>query len=223
MPQNDLQNQPGSCPLCGGAQSEAYHADRFREYFLCRECSLVFVPEAIHLSEEREKAEYDLHQNDPLDQGYRRFLSRLCDPLKGRLTAGACGLDFGCGPGPTLSVMFEEAGYAMATYDKFYATDAAVLQGRYDFVTATEVVEHLRRPRFELERLRGLLKDGGLLGIMTKLVADRTAFASWHYKNDLSHICFFSRTTFEWLARQWGARVEFIGKDVILMTMGEGR
>jgi hypothetical protein len=51
---------------------------------------------------------------------------------------------------------------------------------------------------------------------MTKLVQDYEAFARWHYKNDDTHICFFSRSTFEWLADQWQAELTFAGKDVIL-------
>ena len=47
---------------------------------------------------------------------------------------------------------------------------------------------------------------------------DRDAFAGWHYKNDPTHICFFSRDTFNWLAARWGAELEFIANDVIIFT-----
>ena len=46
---------------------------------------------------------------------------------------------------------------------------------------------------------------------MTKLVRNQEAFAKWHYKNDLTHVCFFSRATFEWLSDQWQADLEFFG------------
>ena len=82
---------------------------------------------------------------------------------------------------------------------------------------ATEVVEHLHDPQTELERLRHCLAAGGHLGIMTKLVLDRSAFAGWHYKHDLTHVCFFSQPTFRWLAHKWDASLTFIGKDVILL------
>jgi len=49
------------------------------------------------------------------------------------------------------------------------------------------------------------------------LVIGRQAFEKWHYKNDPTHICFFSRPTFRWLASAWQARIEFIGRDVILI------
>jgi len=205
------------CPLCGGADIGAYTEDKFREYLICRNCSLVYVPERRHVSMEEEKARYDLHRNYPDDPAYRTFLSRLFNPLREYLPEGAEGLDFGCGPGPALAAMFRECGYRMDTYDKFYARDDTVFEKHYDFITATEVLEHLHRPGFELARLHDRLKTGGILGIMTKLVKNRQAFEKWHYKNDATHICFFSKTTFDWLGNALRTRIEYIGSDVILI------
>ncbi len=207
----------GCCPLCGAEDTIAYTEDRFRRYRICRGCSLVFVPEQFHVSARQEKARYDLHRNHPDDPGYRAFLSRLFNPLRQRLAEDASGLDFGSGPGPALPAMLRELGYRIDIFDKFYACDESVFNRKYDFITAAEVLEHLCRPGFELCRLYGMLNPGGILGIMTKLVIDRQAFDTWHYKNDKTHICFFSRQTFQWLAGALEAQVEFIGKDVVLL------
>ncbi|MFY9256696.1 MAG: class I SAM-dependent methyltransferase [Fuerstiella sp.] len=174
------------------------------------------MPATLHLSPSQEKTHYDFHQNSPDDAGYRRFLGRLFEPLNAKLQPASNGLDFGCGPGPTLSVMFQEAGHAMAVYDPYYSTDTAPLQATYDFVTCTEVVEHFRNPRRDLDLLWSQVKPGGMLGIMTKLVIDASSFANWHYKNDPTHISFFSRETFQWLAKAWCAELEFVGADVML-------
>lgn len=112
--------------------------------------------------------------------------------------------------------MFEEVGHSVALYDHFYAHHPTVLRHPYDFITATEVVEHLHKPAAILSQLWMLLKPSGHLGIMTKLIPDQKSFANWHYKNDPTHVCFFSRSTFEWLAHHWQAEVEFFGNDVIL-------
>lgn len=221
---NNLTRQP--CPLCHSDNvlhfySEPRSNSCQRDYLRCQQCALVFVPSFQFISPEQEKAEYDLHQNHPSDQGYRQFLARLFIPMREKLTPGACGLDFGSGPGPTLSLMFEECGHPMRIYDYFYADDAYVLQQSYDFITATETVEHLHHPRKELDQLWNILKPGGYLGIMTKLVIDRDAFARWHYKNDPTHVCFFSTETFCWLAALWNTTIEFIGNDVILMQKPE--
>lgn len=176
----------------------------------------MFVPSGQFLSEHEEKAQYDLHRNSPEDPDYRQFLSRLFIPMQAQLAPGSHGLDFGSGPGPTLSVMFEEVGHSMAIYDHYYALEPSVLQRPYDFITATEVLEHLHHPKQELDRLWALLKPGGILGVMTKLLGDREAFPGWHYKNDPTHVCFFSRPTFRWLAAQWHAELSFADGDVML-------
>ena len=183
---------------------------------------MVFVPPDAFPGVADEKAVYDRHENAPDDPRYRRFLSRLFEPVSSRLASASQGLDFGSGPGPTLSRMFEEVGHTVSLYDPFYATDAAVLDLEYDFITASEVVEHLHRPREELERLWGCLRPGGLLGIMTKRVLDQEAFSRWHYKNDPTHVCFFSVETFEWLAECWGARLTVAGDDVVLLEKPGG-
>ena len=141
------------CPLCESGFPLEFHQDARRTYLRCRCCRLVFVPQEFHLSPGDEKAEYDLHENSPLDEGYRQFLSRLFKPLTDKLKQGSTGLDFGCGPGPTLSVMFEEAGHRVAIYDPFYQPDRAPLEQTYDFVSASEVVEHFRNPRVDLNRM----------------------------------------------------------------------
>ncbi len=211
-----------TCPLCHDvshnvASIENYCSDKRRDYFQCHQCRLVFVPPWQHLSREEEKTHYDLHENSPNDPGYRQFLSRLADPLIAQLTPGMSGLDFGSGPGPTLSVMLEEAGFEMAVYDIFYANDVSVLQVDYDFIATTEVVEHLSQPGAVLEQLWSRIKPGGWLGIMTKMVLDQAAFGRWHYKNDQTHICFYSRETFDYLGQYWGALVQFPADDVVLM------
>lgn len=206
-----------TCPLCASPDTGRYHRDDERDYLSCRHCSLVFVPAWQHLSTAEEKAVYDRHENHPDDLGYRRFLGRLFTPLVARLSPGSQGLDFGSGPGPTLSVMFEEAGYSMALFDPFYAPDASVWQRDYDFITATEVVEHLAAPGREIERLLDHLRPGGWLGLMTKRVRSREAFADWHYIRDPSHVAFFSESTFQWLGRRFELDVTFPADDVVLL------
>ncbi len=204
------------CPLCASAKMEPYHRDRNREYIECGNCGLVFVPPKYRLSPEEEKQRYDLHENEPDDSGYRKFLSRMVEPMAERVPEGSSGLDFGSGPGPALAAMFEEKGYPMTLYDPFYADDESVFSRQYDFITATEVVEHLHRPKEELDRLWTCLKEGGWLGIMTKQVKNKEAFAGWHYIRDETHVAFFSEAVFRWLGSEWNTEPVFIGDDVIL-------
>jgi len=208
------------CPLCDGRTIEPFYEDKRRPYLRCCRCALVFVPPAYYLDRSAERAEYDLHCNALNDPGYRAFLSRLALPLTARLAPGSCGLDFGCGPGPALAAMLREAGHEVSVYDSFYQPERSVLNRQYDFICATEVVEHLHQPGTELSRLWSLLNPGGVLGIMTKLVLGPEAFAGWHYKNDPTHVCFFSEQTWHWWAREHGAGLELIGADVMLLQPG---
>ena len=207
---------PVSCPLCHGVAA-SFTEDKHRSYWKCERCSLIFVPAEYHLTPEEEKAQYDLHENDSNDPAYRKFLSRLAEPLLGKLSPNSCGLDFGCGPGPTLSVMLEEAGHQVALHDPFYKPNPGALEASYDFISATEVLEHLRQPRRELDALWDCLRPEGWLGVMTKRATDQKAFNQWHYKQDPTHICFWSRETFQWLAGHWGVNLELIEPDVALI------
>ena len=204
------------CPLCNREKVDLFFEDKNRTYLSCIYCKLVFVPKCFWLNAEDEKATYDLHENNSQDQGYRKFLSRLCVPLMERLNSKQRGLDFGCGPGPTLSVLLEERGHQVDLYDTFYFNDRKVFEKKYDFICATEVVEHLHKPNKDFVSLFKMLKRDGWLGIMTKLVLDKKAFSKWHYILDMTHICFYSRSTFEYLAKRFNAELEFVENDVIL-------
>jgi SAM-dependent methyltransferase len=206
------------CPLCSCNDVYPYHQDKSRIYLRCLHCKLIFVPRCYWLSAGDEKATYDLHENDPDDQGYRSFLSRLTAPLLEKLDPNLKGLDFGCGPGPTLSVLLEAQGHQLDHYDPFYCNDLSVFKNQYDFICATEVVEHLHDPRREFAALFKMLKRGGWLGIMTKLVTDRHAFSQWHYIRDMTHISFYSRNTFEFLAQRFNSCLSFVADDVILLN-----
>lgn len=207
-----------TCPLCDSKHCEAFHSDKRRDYLRCTQCDLVFVPEHQRLSCTAEKAEYDKHENSPHDAGYRQFLSRIADPLLASLKPASEGLDFGCGPGPTLSVMLEEHGHKLALYDCFYFANEHVWQQQFDFISATEVIEHLHQPKQALERIWNHLRPNGQFAVMSKLVIDKDAFANWHYKNDQTHVCFFSKKTLAWLAEKWKAKLTYYGKDAFIFT-----
>ena len=217
MPLPRESSRPISCPLCGSA-CRPYFSDRWRDYLECENCELVHVAAQQWPSNEEERAHYGLHDNRVDDPGYRHFLGRLATPLRQRLPANSAGLDFGCGPGPALAAMLEEAGHQVSLYDIFFHPHPAALEQQYDFITATEVLEHLQRPGEELERLWQCLKPGGWLGIMTRRLPEREKFEHWHYRRDPTHIVFFADGTFEWLARHWNAGLVLLGEDVALLT-----
>ncbi|MBL4773058.1 MAG: class I SAM-dependent methyltransferase [Alcanivoracaceae bacterium] len=208
-----------TCPLCLNNDSQFYHRDKVRDYWQCVICRLVFVKPEQYLTLQQEKAIYDQHQNSADDLGYRQFLNKLLIPLTQRLKPNAIGLDFGSGPGPAISIMMKEHGYYVCNYDIFYACNPELLTMNYNFITCTEVLEHMHHPNKEISMLKSMLKENAYLGIMTKRVIDKDKFKNWHYKNDLTHVCFYSIATFEYIALNWDFSLEIINSDTVILKL----
>jgi hypothetical protein len=204
------------CPVCEQGEPERFQAVRATLYYRCPVCLATLMAPECRLDAAEEKAVYTLHNNDPDDPGYRRFLSRLAEPLLKRLTSGSSGLDFGCGPGPALARRMEEAGMQMSVYDPFFYPDTAALDERYGFITCTEVVEHLYHPAAVFRQLDSLLQPGGYLGVMTCFQTDDARFANWHYRRDPTHVVFYRQATLQWLADHHGWHLEVPAKDVAI-------
>ena len=180
-----------TCPLCHGLDSPVFHDDniynskRFnmgRIYYQCKQCELIFVDHSMLPNKDVEIKKYNEHTNNPQEIGYRNFLCHLLDPLSLRLTSGSEGLDFGSGPGPTISVIMKERGFNVCDYDPYFNNDATLLDKSYDFVTSTEVFEHFFNPKESLELVLSLIKKKGLLGVMTKLYNSSINFNDWYSK-----------------------------------------
>lgn len=210
----------GNCPLCSGL-GQPYYEDRQRpaHYFRCPDCELIWLDPKNQLSAGAEKAHYEQHQNCPSDPGYRAFLNRIWEPLKSRLAPGASGLDFGSGPGPTLHLMVREDGFACEHYDPYFHPVTKHLKpSSYDFITCSETAEHFRAPGAEFNRLAALLRPGGDLAVMTRLHCSTVSFASWHYRQDHSHVSFYNRRSFQQIAKQSGfSSVSFLNDSVTIL------
>jgi SAM-dependent methyltransferase len=204
------------CPVCLGPDTRALLEVDQRHYFFCLECSARFLDLAQHPTRSEERREYEQHRNALDDPGYRRFLNTLLEPLLPKLTPGAQGLDYGCGPGPALAAMLEQQGHPTQLYDPFFFRDESVLQRRYDFITCTETAEHFHRPNQEFERLDRLLRPGGWLGVMTRFQSDDSRFARWHYRRDPTHVVFYRQETMRWLAQRFGWAVQLLAPSVAL-------
>ncbi len=204
------------CPLCESQKIVPFHSDKIRPYFQCNECKFVFVPSSHFPSKVAEKSVYDLHENSPDDPGYRKFLNKLCAPLSEKLEPNSRGIDYGCGPAPVLSSLFEERGFSCANYDPFFADNKSVLEKRYDFLSCSEAIEHFHNPKTEFEKFISLVKPNGWIGIMTQMVRSPEAFKTWRYIADETHVGFFSVATFQWLANRYNLRVQFPADSIAL-------
>jgi len=204
------------CPLCGSSRVRPFATAAAKQYFECGVCRLVHLAPWQRLSREEERRYYEMHDNNQQDRGYRAFLDRLARPLAQQLVPGAKGLDYGCGPGPTLSVMLEERGFELEVFDPFFAPDAQVLQRSYEFITCSEAAEHFCAPGREFDALDRLLRPGGWLGVMTGMLPEPQAFPRWHYARDPTHVSFYSTATMRWIAAHLGWAAMFPHRHVVL-------
>ncbi len=205
------------CPVCHSDRTSPFVRCTPYDYWQCAGCRALFVDPAQRPDRDAEHAYYRLHRNAVDDPGYRRFLARLADPLLERLPARRHGLDFGCGPAPALARMLEQAGHTVTVYDPLFADDATALQRQYDFITCSEVAEHLHQPDRTFAQLFALLRPGGLLAVMTGFPPDATAFERWHYRRDPTHVVFYRPDTFRWLAERHAAECDIPCPNVALL------
>jgi len=208
-----------NCPLCLSEETCLFHQDRLRTYFKCRTCGLIFVPPNFFLSRAEEKARYLLHKNTLDDKGYIAFLNTFIEPLLNRLEPGSKGLDFGSGPNPVMTSLLGKHGISVETYDPHFADRDLSTESRYDFLICVETAEHFNHPEKEWDLMIGLVKPDGWLGLKTGIVGPDVDFASWHYKGDPTHVCFYTRETFLWIGDHYLMKTEFEGRAEVFFRL----
>lgn len=163
---------------------------------------------------------YELHRNDLASPDYKNFVAPLAKAIQERVSAGSHGLDFGCGSAPIMAHILGEAGYQMQAFDPFFKPDYGALNRRYDFVVASEVVEHFYSPAVEFRNLKSLIKPGGVLGLMTLLIDEQTDFPNWYYRRDPTHVVFYTVDALHWIQRRFGyQRLEILDHRTVLFDV----
>lgn len=205
--------QPG-CPLCGSGDTDHLLGPVSRRFASCRECGLLSLAPPERLRPEEERARYLLHNNDPSDAGYRRYLQEFTEAVCEFLDSCGAGLDYGSGPVDVLAQMLREQGYAVSAWDPIFASEAALLSGQYDFVLCHEVMEHFFQPAAAFEAIDRLLAEGAVLAVRTGILRPEIAFDEWWYARDPSHCSFYRTQTMEWLARSMSWNIVYADSEV---------
>lgn len=190
-----------SCGLCGGESSPFQGTSCFQ----CDQCGLVYLPEREHPTRKTEIERYQLHENSLSDSRYLDWLSEAVEALRPYIKTGQRGLDYGSGSVAAMAHLLK--GFSVATYDPIFFPDQGVFREQFDFVIAHEVVEHFRAPGEEWARMSTLLRPGGVLLVRTEMLTSETDFSNWHYRRDPTHLCFYGKTTMDWIGRRFGWQV----------------
>jgi SAM-dependent methyltransferase len=135
---------------------------------------------------------------------------------------GTCWLDYGSGAGGLVTFLRahgvpEAIGYEPSPFSDTIekGLDEAEFdksQGRFDIVTAIEVIEHVIDPVAELRRIRHVLKPGGMLVLTTGNAAPyRGRITSWRYVSPDIHVSFFEPGTLARALREADFEPQFPG------------
>lgn len=206
-----------ACPLCLSESSQLYDHDKFRNYYKCGSCTLVFVDRSDLVGLNVEKERYEAHENSDDNGGYRTYLGRISDQIRPYLSSDQTGLDFGSGKTTILSELLKP--FHVSSYDIFFFPDRSVLERSYDFIILSEVIEHLRDPLSIMKGLKQSLKPNGQFFIKTKFYPNsQKDFGNWFYKRDITHVQFFSDKSFNVLAKTLSmSRAIPLGEDLFIL------
>ena len=203
------------CIVCKNQEAVDFKNIKQKRYWKCSYCEAIFLDKEFYLSSNDEYKHYLTHNNDVNDPKYKQFLSNLMLPLIERIKLNSIGLDYGCGPGPALSLMLREKGYQMFNYDPFFHPKKSNLLKKYDFISCSETVEHFHNPFDEFTRFNELLNDGGIIGIMTNFHSEEKIFENWYYIKDPTHVVFYNKKTFLIIAKIFNWDCEFLGNNLV--------
>jgi uncharacterized C2H2 Zn-finger protein len=197
------------CKICNHETASIIDERNNWEFFHCKKCEFIFKNPKHYVNSEDELKQYNNHNNTMKSSGYVEMFENYMDAtFKPYIKNINTVLEFGSGPGPVLSQLLKRQGLMVDIYDKFFSPKKVYEGKKYDLITSTEVIEHIKNPKEIFEFFESHIKKDGYLALMTQFhTNDAVEFKKWWYKNDPTHICFFRPKTFEVLASMNGFEV----------------
>lgn len=205
------------CPLCHSG-SRHFAVVRERIYWECSRCKGIFCEQKALPTDKYEETRYRQHNNDVNDVKYQEFTSPIWKAVLNDFDENHTGLDFGAGTGPVISKMLKDNAYNIVPYDPFFANYPELLNSTYDYIVCCEVAEHFHNPKKEFLLLRKMLKPQGKLYLMTSIYSAEINFQKWYYKDDDTHVFFYTQQTFEYIKNTFGFRDLTIIQNFILLS-----
>lgn len=201
--QDDLKVK--ECRLCANPKTEQWTDNKGKIYHYCSSCGIIQLDTTHFLSATEEKERYIRHNNTPGNTGYIAYLNNFIDSaVIPSVESGGEILDFGSGPVPVLSELLTARGFPTISFDPFFTDNTDWKNKSFDAIVAVEVFEHLHHPEIIIPRIRKILKTEGYLIIRTLLHdEDHKSFMKWWYREDGTHVSFYSRKTIEYICSRW--------------------
>ena len=197
------------CPLCSTQADFFYHhSKQGRSFQLCGNCLLVFQEGGLPSSDE-ERSRYELHNNSPADSGYRKWLESFIRKAVVPYYQTGNILDFGSGPRPVLSEILEQMGYPVSSYDPYFSP-CWPGEGPFSLILLCEVLEHVYDPVKAFRRLVSAAAGDARLVVRTEFLPSFRAedFGTWWYKEDITHVRFYSELSLRTLGEKSGWELE---------------
>jgi 2-polyprenyl-3-methyl-5-hydroxy-6-metoxy-1,4-benzoquinol methylase len=211
---------PPTCAVCVDSIADHYCRKEEADYYICRQCGLIFqhpLPTRSSMVEWADDAYASGAYRDYVEarpMKIRHFQDRLAD-LGARIKPGRL-LDVGCSCGYFMEVAksrgfdvqgveFTPGAIAAASADMRPRIFQGVLEtmpenGLFDVVSAFDLIEHVPDPRGFLRRCGGLLGAGGTLVISTPDTGHVLRFlmqSRWPMLQPMQHLFLFSRQAIE--------------------------
>ncbi|MEM7085454.1 MAG: class I SAM-dependent methyltransferase [Bacteroidota bacterium] len=207
-----------TCPLCQELTSQQLEFSP--QFYSCNNCGSVFRDATFFLSSTLEKERYLLHQNSVEDKGYQAFVLPIVEAVCLSFNPRTKGLDFGAGTAPVAAKLLRDRNYTIKLWDPFFHPDTSVLNSTYDFVICCEVMEHFYEPLKEFRLMKRMLGEGGKIFCMTNLLPKKASFfKDWYYKNDKTHVIFYSEKNLKWIQETVGFSEMIIEDRVITFSL----
>lgn len=194
------------CVLCLGNRLEVVMPKPPRSMFHCRSCDLIFAFPEARPDSVAERDRYLWHQNSIDDAGYVAMFDDVIASIQGRVEPGSHILDYGCGPSQVLVELLRRRGFDVTGFDPIFAPDAN-LSHIFDAIVSVETFEHFFEPKLEIERIASLLRGGGCLIVKSQFHRGEESMHDWWYARDITHVSFYSKKTFEYIAEMFGFEI----------------
>ena len=128
------------------------------------------------------------------------------------------GLDFGAGTGPVITKLLTDYSYDIKPYDPYFHNYPEYLKEKYDYIVCCEVIEHFHQPYHEFDKLKKMLNEKGRLYCKTELLRGDVNFDKWYYKNDFTHVSFYTEESFYWIKKEFNFRDVTIKNRLIIFS-----